>query len=66
MVQEVIHHHEGNSSGMQGMMFGLMLLILIGFLFFYFGLPAIRQSVPDTQINVPDQIDVNIQQQPQE
>lgn len=46
-----------------GMIFGLIVLAVIAFLFFVYGLPAIRQTqLGGTQINVPDKIDVNINQ----
>lgn len=50
-----------NNSGLNWV-FALILLIVFMFLVFYFGLPALRRvttsNVP--QINVPDQIDVNV------
>jgi hypothetical protein len=49
---------EPSSTGM-GFMFGLILLILFFFLFFYYGLPALRGSTTPT-VNIPEQIDVNI------
>lgn len=51
-----------SNSGMLIAIFGLMVL---GFLFFYFGLPTIRRMGSVTpQINVPNQIDVNVKQTP--
>ena len=50
------------SSGM-GVIVGFVVLIVLGLLFFVYGLPAIRQmSVGTPQINVPDKIDVNVNQ----
>lgn len=51
------------SSGM-GMIIGLVVLVVFGFLFFVYGLPAIRQmKVGTPQINVPSTIDVNVKQE---
>lgn len=65
MVQEVIHHHEGggNGGGMQNLLIGLVLVVVVFYLFLTFGLPAIRQSVPSTNIDVPEQIDVTVTQE---
>ncbi len=46
-----------------GMMVGLVLILVMGILFFVYGLPMMR-SAGTTQINVPDTIDVNVNQQP--
>lgn len=52
-----------NSGGGMGMVIGLLLLVVVVFLFFVYGLPALRQMQSGgTQINVPDKIDVNINQ----
>jgi len=54
---------ENNSGGGMGMIIGLIVLILIAFVFFVYGLPAIRQmKLGSPQINVPSKIDVNINQ----
>jgi len=47
------------SSGASTLFLGLILLLVV-FLFFYFGLPLLRNAGSGTQINVPDQIDVNV------
>lgn len=52
-----------NSSGGMGMVIGAIVLVLILILFFVYGLPALRGnsgSDNGTQVNVPDQIDVNV------
>jgi hypothetical protein len=52
-----------SKSGMgMGFLVGIILLVVAGFLFFMYGLPALRQTTENSapQINVPDQIDVNI------
>ena len=49
------------SGGGVGMIVGILVLVVVGYLFFVFGLPAIRRmSTP--QINIPSKIDVNINQ----
>lgn len=51
-----------NESNGMGFMVGVVLLVIFGIAFFYWGIPALRsvnqQQVP--QINVPDKIDVNV------
>lgn len=50
------------SGGGIGMIVGFLVLIVVVYLFFVFGLPAIRQ-MGSPQINIPSKIDVNINQQ---
>jgi len=52
-----------DSGGGMGMVIGLVVLVLFVFLFFVYGLPALRQiKLGGTQINVPDKIDVTVNQ----
>jgi hypothetical protein len=53
-----------NNSGNNGMGFliGVILLIVVIVLFFYYGLPMLQNASPP-QVNVPDQIDVNVNNQ---
>ena len=52
-----------DAGGGMGMIVGLIVLLIIGFLFFWYGLPALRSMQSSgTQINVPNQIDVNVKQ----
>lgn len=52
-----------NSGGAMGIIIGLVTLVVLGYLFFVFGLPAIRQiQSRGVQINVPSDINVNITQ----
>lgn len=52
-----------NDSGGMGMIIGLIVLLALGFLFFWYGLPAIRSMQSSgTQINVPSQVDINVKQ----
>lgn len=50
-----------NSNSGMGMILGVIVILVIVFLFFIYGLPAIQQS-STPQINVPEKIDVNIQE----
>lgn len=52
-----------NSGGGMNMIIGLVVLLVVGYLFIFYGLPAIRKmQVGTPQINVPSQIDVNVKQ----
>jgi len=53
-----------NSGGPMGIIIVLVVLAVIGFLFFAYGLPALQkmQFGGAPQINVPSQIDVNVKQ----
>ena len=50
-----------DSSGGMGMIIGLIVLIVVAYLFFVYGFPAIRQ-MGSPQINIPGKIDVNVNQ----
>jgi hypothetical protein len=60
--QEVIHTHEGTSAGGMGFLLGVILLLATLFLFFYYGLPMIQQAASGPTINIPRQVDVNVNQ----
>lgn len=49
------------SDGSMGMIFGFIVLAVVVFIFFVYGLPAIR-NVGSPQINIPSKIDVNVNQ----
>lgn len=58
---------QGESNGSVGMLLGLVGILLIGYLFFAYGLPAMqstRVGTPEinipTQVVVPDKVDVNV------
>lgn len=52
-----------NSGGGIGMIIGLIVLVVLVYLFFVYGLPAIQQTqLGNPQINIPSEIDVNINQ----
>lgn len=50
-----------NSSGGMGFLLGIIALIIFAVLFFMYGLPMVS-NLGGTQVNVPDKIDVNVQQ----
>lgn len=52
-----------DSGGVMGMVLGLVVLAVFGYLFFIYGIPAIRQiQSRGVQINVPSDINVNVTQ----
>ena len=51
------------SGGMVGMIIGILALVVVGYLFITYGIPVMKQmQYGSTQINVPSEIDVNINQ----
>jgi hypothetical protein len=50
-----------SDSGM-GFLLGIILLVVLAFALFYYGLPAIRGAATGPQINVPGKVDVNVNQ----
>lgn len=51
------------SGGGLGMIIGLVVLAVVVYLFFVYGLPAIQNmQIGTPQINIPDKIDVNVNQ----
>jgi hypothetical protein len=50
-----------NSGGPMGMIIGVIVLIVLVYLGYVYGLPAVRQ-MGTPQINVPSKIDVNVNQ----
>lgn len=52
-----------NSSGLMNLIIGLIILIVVGYLGFVYGLPALQNmKLGSPQINVPDKIDINVNQ----
>lgn len=46
-----------------GFLLGVILLLIAALAFFYYGLPYVASGFGgDTQVSVPEQIDVNVQQ----
>ena len=61
MAEEHAHHEHTDSGNSMGFIMGVILLIVALFLFVYYLLPAV-QNREGTSINVPDKIDVNVNQ----
>lgn len=54
---------QNDSGGGVGMIVGLIVLLVFGYLFFIYGIPALQQMrLGSPQIVVPSTIDVNINQ----
>jgi len=52
-----------NSGGPMGLIFGLVILLVLGYLIYVYGIPAMQGvRVGTPQINIPSQIDVNVNQ----
>lgn len=47
-------------SNLLGTILGLILLAVLAYLFIVYGLPALRGGTQAPQLNVPSQIDVNV------
>ncbi len=53
-----VHHHEDSSSNFLML---VVLLIFFAFVLWFWGLPALRKTTEEgVNINIPSQIDVNI------
>lgn len=63
--EEVVHTHvnEGSSgSSMLNFLLGLIALVVLLYILFMYGLPLLRNATSAPQINVPEQVDVNVNQ----
>jgi hypothetical protein len=62
----IINSPPSSDSNVSSVFIGVFVLVVLGMIFFYYGLPAIRQigQSNSPQINVPEKIDVNINQTP--
>jgi hypothetical protein len=49
-----------NTSSALGTLVGLLTLLILGVLFFVYGLPALRSATGSPAVNVPGKIDVNL------
>lgn len=59
----IINNPSGDSGGGTGMIVGLIVLLVLGYLLWVYGLPAFRNmQVGTPTINVPGEIDININQ----
>ena len=58
---EVEHIHDSGGNNGSGFLVGIILLVVVLYLLFYYGLPALRGAASTTpQVNVPGKIDVNV------
>lgn len=67
MAKTVIVNPSGNNDSGIGFFLGIVLLIAFVLVLLYYGIPYVRNVVNQdsgTQINVPEQIDVNVYQDP--
>lgn len=55
------HSHSQNDSGL-GNLLAVVLILALAVLFFIYGLPYVSNAFRTPQVNVPSQIDVNVQQ----
>ena len=64
MATVVTNNPGSDSGGGFGFLAGVVLLVVVVFLFIVYGVPALRQagSVGSPQINVPEKLDVNVNQ----
>ncbi|HCQ31451.1 TPA: hypothetical protein DIU27_03670 [Candidatus Collierbacteria bacterium] len=59
----IINNPSGDSGSGMGMVFGVIILVVVGYLIWVYGIPAIQQMQSEgVQINVPSSIDVNVNQ----
>ncbi len=58
----VVNAPPAESSGGSGFLFGVVIIVVLLFLFMMYGFPALRQQMGTPQINIPDKVDVNINQ----
>ena len=61
MATVVEHTHSREGSGTSTLL-AVVLLIAFAILFFVYGLPYVANSFRGPQVNIPSQIDVNVQQ----
>jgi hypothetical protein len=64
---EVIHEHETNANGGNNFsaLIGIILVVVvILFLFYYFGRGLLGGGAGQTGVNIPNHVDVNINQKP--
>lgn len=55
-------HVVEKDSNAASLLIGFIILLILGVLFFYYGLPLISQAVNRPAVQVPSQIDVNVNQ----
>lgn len=59
---ETVHDHSHSDGSGMGFMLGIIALALFMYMLFAFGLPALRRGTSSPQINVPEKVDVNVNQ----
>jgi hypothetical protein len=62
----IINSPPSSDNGNGGIFIGIFVVIVLGLVFFYYGLPALKQmgQISTPQINIPNKIDVNVKQTP--
>jgi len=51
-----------NSGNNMGVIIGIIVILVLAIVFVMYGLPMLQQAAPSTQVTIPDQIDVNVNQ----
>lgn len=60
----IVNNPAPDSGSGMGFLIGIIVLVVLGALFFFYGLPYIQQGMNSgVQVNVPKDINVNIQQE---
>lgn len=63
MADRVVHvHDEGGSRNNSNFIIGVIVLIVLAFLFIVYIMPALGGMVQNPGVTVPEQIDVNVNQ----
>lgn len=57
----IVNSPAPSSDSGSGFLIGILVLVFFGFLFIYYGLPAIK-NMGAPQVNIPSKIDVNVNQ----
>lgn len=55
---------QDQASNSMGFLLGVIMLIVFILALFYFGLPLLRSATRAPQVNIPDKVDVNVNQNP--
>ena len=56
----VVHEHVREGGNNSGTLIAIILLVVLAALFFIYGLPMISNMGQQPQVNVPEKIDVNV------
>ncbi len=63
---EILHEHDTHrDSNPASWIIGLIILLVLAFLIFYYGLPALNRSSSPT-VQVPERVDINVNMPPQQ